>query len=121
MGDEQDNGGQVLSAGERPITVVAIDDDVVILRTIARTLASAGLTCLTATTGGALFCGCATDGDCGSATSGRVCDATTRRCVAGCSASPTRNHCPAGQFCTSSDATGATVGTCTTTCNFDSY
>ncbi len=79
-----------------------------------------GRACLTATTGAALFCGCATDADCGSATSGRVCDATTRRCVAGCSASPTRNHCPAGQFCTSSDATGATVGTCTTTCNFDS-
>ncbi len=62
------------------------------------------------------FCGCANDADCGDVRSGRVCDATTRRCIAGCATAMNRNGCPAGQFCTSADAT---VGMCTTTCNFD--
>jgi hypothetical protein len=64
-------------------------------------------------------CGCATDADCGAAGSGRVCDAMTRRCVAGCSPAMGRNGCPDGQFCTSDDTTGTRVGACTATCNFD--
>lgn len=58
MGEDQDSAGQAPatdgpahSAGARPLVVVAIDDDVVILRTIARTLEAAGMKCLTATTG----------------------------------------------------------------------
>ena len=66
---------------------------------------------------GAAFCGCTADSDCGDATSGRVCDADTRRCVAGCAVGTGRNGCPSGQFCTSNDP--ARTGTCTTTCNFD--
>ncbi len=65
---------------------------------------------------GTYFCGCANDADCGDARSGRVCDGATRRCVSGCATAMSRNGCPAGQFCTSSDAT---VGMCTTSCNFD--
>ena len=65
----------------------------------------------------AAFCGCATDADCGDATSGRICSADTRRCVVGCAVGMGRNGCPSGQFCTSNDP--ARTGTCTTTCNFD--
>ncbi|MFO0650315.1 MAG: MopE-related protein [Polyangiales bacterium] len=63
------------------------------------------------------FCGCATDADCGNATSGRICNAETRRCVDGCAVGTGRNGCPTGQFCTSNDP--ARTGACTTTCNFD--
>ena len=66
------------------------------------------------------FCGCMSDSDCGGASSGRLCDATTRRCVDGCSPAAGRNGCPADRFCSSNDATGASTGLCTTTCNFDS-
>lgn len=64
-------------------------------------------------------CGCARDADCGDARSGRVCDAMTRSCVAGCSPAMGRNGCPDGRFCTSDDPSGARVGQCTMTCNFD--
>jgi hypothetical protein len=74
-----------------------------------------GTRCTTA--GGSSFCGCATDADCGGATSGRVCDGTTRRCIDGCAVGMARNGCPMGQFCTSNDP--MTVGQCTMTCNFD--
>jgi MYXO-CTERM domain-containing protein len=53
-------------------------------------------------------CGCATDADCGGATSGRVCDATTSRCVPGCRMTG-GNGCPASLACTSA---GAGIGTC---------
>jgi hypothetical protein len=77
-----------------------------------------GRACLSDTMGRA-FCGCATDADCGGATSGRVCDVTARRCVDGCSPAMGRNGCPEGQFCSSDDVTGMRAGMCTTTCNFD--
>ena len=60
-------------------------------------------------------CGCATDSDCGNATSGKVCSDATKTCIDGCAATP-RNGCPSGQFCTSSTAT---IGSCTTTCTND--
>jgi MYXO-CTERM domain-containing protein len=70
---------------------------------------------------GGNFCGCAVDADCGSATSGRVCDTSKHTCTSGCgitgSSGPTRNGCPTGQFCTVS--TAGSTGACTTTCNFD--
>jgi MYXO-CTERM domain-containing protein len=46
-------------------------------------------------------CGCAQDSDCGGATSGRVCDPVSSRCVPGCRGSG-GNACPAGQPCSSS-------------------
>ncbi len=50
---------------------------------------------------------CALDADCGSLTSGRVCDATGA-CIDGCRGSD-GNGCPDGLVCSSSDAT---IGTC---------
>jgi hypothetical protein len=61
------------------------------------------------------FCGCNSDSDCGSATSGRVCDTVSHQCHDGCRGSG-GNGCPGGQFCTSSNAS---PGTCTMSCNFD--
>jgi MYXO-CTERM domain-containing protein len=66
---------------------------------------------------GARFCGCTVDADCGGATSGRVCNTETRRCVAGCAAGEGRNGCPMGQSCTTT--TPGERGQCTTTCNRD--
>jgi uncharacterized repeat protein (TIGR01451 family)/MYXO-CTERM domain-containing protein len=66
------------------------------------------------------LCGCTdTDGDseCGSSTSGMICNGPAGICVPGCSTAPGRNGCPAGQYC--SDQTGG-VGTCTNEpCNVD--
>jgi MYXO-CTERM domain-containing protein len=45
-------------------------------------------------------CGCLVDGDCGGAQSGRVCDATTSRCVPGCRGTG-GNACPMEQVCSS--------------------
>ncbi len=45
-------------------------------------------------------CGCNTDGDCGNATSGRVCDDTTKVCRAGCRGTG-GNGCKQGDVCTS--------------------
>jgi uncharacterized repeat protein (TIGR01451 family) len=54
---------------------------------------------------------CQTDGDCGSATSGMVCDDTTLVCRGGCRGSG-GNGCPDGQQCSSTDSTiGACGGT----------
>jgi MYXO-CTERM domain-containing protein len=53
-------------------------------------------------------CGCATDADCGGVTSGRVCDATTERCVPGCRETG-GNGCPSSLVCAS---TGTVIGTC---------
>jgi hypothetical protein len=53
-------------------------------------------------------CGCADDTDCGAATSGRVCDATTGRCVPGCRGAG-GNVCPDAQACSSSTSA---VGQC---------
>ncbi len=59
------------------------------------------------TTGGT--CGeCGKDSDCGNPTSGRICGDTTKACANGCRGSG-GNGCPAGQVCSSTDAT---VGTC---------
>jgi MYXO-CTERM domain-containing protein len=55
-------------------------------------------------------CGCAIDADCGGVTSGRVCDATTSRCVPGCRGTG-GNGCPNPQLCSS--ATDA-IGRCDT-------
>jgi hypothetical protein len=66
-----------------------------------------------------VFCGCTSDANCGANDSGRICDPTTHKCTSGCSRAPTRNNCPAGQFCTSSDMTGTVTGICTLACNFD--
>ncbi|MSP62352.1 MAG: hypothetical protein EXR72_18870 [Myxococcales bacterium] len=68
---------------------------------------------------GALFCGCALDGDCGDKQSGRVCDAMQHKCIDGCSPAQDRNGCPKALFCTSDDLTGAVTGVCTKSCNFD--
>jgi hypothetical protein len=65
-------------------------------------------------------CGCNTDADCGSTTSGRICNTLNNTCVDGCSRANGRNDCPAAQFCTSDDLTGTVTGVCTATCNFDS-
>jgi len=56
-------------------------------------------------------CGCATDSDCGAGTSGRVCNASTHVCEAGCRGTG-GNGCPAGDTCSS---TNATVGKCSGT------
>jgi MYXO-CTERM domain-containing protein len=53
-------------------------------------------------------CGCLADTDCGGATSGRVCDATTSRCVPGCRGTG-GNACPSDQVCSS---TTDTIGRC---------
>ena len=53
-------------------------------------------------------CGCLADADCGGATSGRVCDATTSRCVPGCRGTG-GNGCPSEQVCSS---TTDTIGRC---------
>src|SRR6185436_19666566 len=53
-------------------------------------------------------CGCVTDDDCGTATSGRVCDALSQICVVGCRGTG-GNGCPTTQVCTSTDAT---IGMC---------
>jgi MYXO-CTERM domain-containing protein len=53
-------------------------------------------------------CGCAMDADCGGTTSGRVCDATTARCVPGCRATG-GNGCPTSLLCTSA---GNDIGVC---------
>jgi MYXO-CTERM domain-containing protein len=48
-------------------------------------------------------CGCLADNDCGGQTSGRVCDATTSRCVPGCRGMD-GNGCPSQQICSSPTA-----------------
>ncbi len=72
-----------------------------------------GLICRTFS--GSTTCGCSVDGDCGSSTSGKICDPTTKLCVSGCGGSP-RNGCPVGQFCTSATTS---PGVCTSTCTLD--
>ncbi len=46
-------------------------------------------------------CGCNTDSDCGSKTSGRVCDDQFKECKQGCRGLAFGNGCPTGEFCTS--------------------
>lgn len=71
--------------------------------------------------GFAALCGCSLDQDCGSPTSGRICDERAHRCVDGCNGEPGRNGCPAGSSCvamaradgvcmTKAGATGGTGG-----------
>jgi MYXO-CTERM domain-containing protein len=69
------------------------------------------------TMGATARCGCTADADCGDAMSGRICDTTTSRCMAGCGVGMGRNGCAAGQFCSSDDPSRA--GVCTMSCNFD--
>jgi len=57
-----DNGGSALCAG-----------------------ATNGTACVA---GATTFCGCALDSDCGTATSGRVCDLSSLRCTDGCASAP---------------------------------
>jgi hypothetical protein len=60
--------------------------------------------------GFAALCGCSLDQDCGSADSGRICDARAQRCIDGCDAEPGRNGCPPGSNCvSSSNADGVCV------------
>jgi len=49
-------------------------------------------------------CGCAMDSDCGSASSGRVCNTTTNLCETGCRGSG-GNSCPSGDTCSSKNGT----------------
>jgi uncharacterized repeat protein (TIGR01451 family)/uncharacterized protein (TIGR03382 family) len=60
------------------------------------------------------ICGCSDldgDSECGSQTSGIICNGPAGICVPGCSLAAGRNRCPAGQAC--SNTTGG-VGTCVT-------
>src|SRR6185503_20815472 len=75
-----------------------------------------GHLCQSGATAGSVFCGCASDADCGSATSGRICDGVTHLCVDGCARATGRNGCPTDRFCTSNSAA---AGTCTVGCDFD--
>ena len=61
-------------------------------------------------------CGCSdVDGDaeCGAPDSGIICNGPAGMCVPGCSTAPSRNDCPAVQFCT--DQTGG-IGVCQSHC-----
>ncbi|MCU0657460.1 MAG: isopeptide-forming domain-containing fimbrial protein, partial [Polyangiaceae bacterium] len=59
--------------------------------------------------GGDNFCGCTKDSDCGSPTSGRVCDtADTLKCIDGCRGEG-GNGCPTTLLCTSKDSS---IGKC---------
>ena len=51
---------------------------------------------------------CTTDADCGSETSGTVCDDETKVCIEGCRGNG-GNTCPSGEVCSSVDET---IGTC---------
>ncbi len=71
---------------------------------------SAGLAGASCLPGGQ--CGCTQDADCGSATSGRVCDVSLRRCVPGCrggAATTGSNGCPVSEVCSS---TTVAIGVC---------
>lgn len=59
-------------------------------------------------TAGKCMAPCASDAECGSATSGQVCDATTGACAAGCRGAG-GNGCATGQVCSSTDTS---VGKC---------
>ncbi len=74
-----------------------------------------GRACLADSVGG-VFCGCATDADCGSATSGRVCNTYLRRCVEGCFTTTGRNGCPTGQRCMISAGSTGVPGACAADC-----
>ncbi|HSS39644.1 MAG TPA: hypothetical protein VLT58_12830 [Polyangia bacterium] len=58
-------------------------------------------------------CGCTKDADCGTTTSGRVCDVSLARCVPGCRGDATTttgsNGCPMSEVCTS---TTVAIGVC---------
>ena len=53
---------------------------------------------------------CLDDADCGSATSGKICDVVSQTCKNGCRGKD-GNGCPSGSVCTSSDAS---LGKCVT-------
>lgn len=72
-----------------------------------------GIACIT-TVDGSYACGCAIDSDCGSPTSGRICDARLRRCRDGCWPGDNHNGCPDGMACSSDDPT--TPGVCSAGC-----
>ncbi len=55
-----------------------------------------------------VFCGCNTDSDCGSITSGRVCDTVVQKCIDGCRGQG-GNGCPTDLVCTSQDSS---IGQC---------
>ncbi|MEI8258029.1 MAG: VWA domain-containing protein, partial [Deltaproteobacteria bacterium] len=58
-----------------------------------------------ATTTDPAFCGCVADSDCGGATSGRICEATTHLCIDGCWSGTGHNGCPVTEVCNSTSAT----------------
>ncbi len=69
----------------------------------------AGLLCTSVDDSVGKCVACSTDGDCGDAASGTVCD-ENRQCVAGCRGDTTAgNGCGAGALCTSGDGT---IGAC---------
>ena len=74
-----------------------------------------GRACIADSLGG-VFCGCDTDADCGDATSGRVCDASRRRCIKGCGVGPGRNGCPAPQRCFVTETSAGPLGACSLEC-----
>jgi hypothetical protein len=53
---------------------------------------------------GTCIVACVVDADCGGATSGMICDGTTRICVTGCRGA-SGNDCPASYFCSSATST----------------
>lgn len=57
---------------------------------------------------GACLIACVTDGDCGNASSGSICDPSSRLCVSGCRGAD-GNSCPATYLCSSSSSA---AGTC---------
>ncbi len=68
-----------------------------------------GEACVSA--GNTPFCGCTKDSDCGSPTSGKVCDtANTLKCIDGCRGEG-GNGCPTNLLCTSKDSS---IGKCVT-------
>jgi hypothetical protein len=72
-----------------------------------------GTACVTDPSG-SRRCGCMRDPECGSTTSGRICDPSMLRCRPGCWPGDGHNGCPTGQSCSSNDSTRP--GTCSPGC-----
>jgi MYXO-CTERM domain-containing protein len=54
--------------------------------------------------------GCLSDTQCGGASSGKICDTKSNKCILGCRASG--NGCPSGKACSTQGQTPGTVGIC---------
>lgn len=62
-------------------------------------------------------CGCSQDNECGNTSSGRVCDATKKKCSSGCRPATSTlaaegNTCPTGQTCLVIVGTSPDIGSC---------